>query len=71
MSEMSPLVRGGLFVDFADALEALFGRSVGLIMPQPIRNPHFQVFLVGIVLIFIAFTAIANQHGLHPKGYLL
>ena len=33
---------GGLFVDFADALEALFGRSVDLIMPKSIRNPYFR-----------------------------
>jgi predicted nucleotidyltransferase len=33
---------GGLFVDFADALEALFGRHVDLIMPQSIRNPYFR-----------------------------
>jgi hypothetical protein len=33
---------GGLFLDFADALEALFGRHVDLIMPQSIRNPYFR-----------------------------
>jgi predicted nucleotidyltransferase len=33
---------GRLFVDFADALEALFGRHVDLIMPQSIRNPYFR-----------------------------
>jgi predicted nucleotidyltransferase len=33
---------GGLFLDFADALEALFGRHVDLLMPQSIRNPYFQ-----------------------------
>ena len=31
-----------LFLDFADALEALFGRRVDLIMPQSIRNPYFR-----------------------------
>jgi predicted nucleotidyltransferase len=31
---------GGLFLDFADALEALFGRHVDLIMPQSIQNPY-------------------------------
>ena len=33
---------GGLFLDFADALEALFGQHVDLIMPQSIRNPYFR-----------------------------
>jgi uncharacterized protein len=33
---------GGLFLDFADALEELFGRHVDLIMPQSIRNPYFR-----------------------------
>jgi len=33
---------GGLFVDFADALEVLLGRHVDLIMPQSIRNPYFR-----------------------------
>jgi len=33
---------GGLFLDFADALEALFGRHVDLIMPRSIRNPYFR-----------------------------
>jgi predicted nucleotidyltransferase len=33
---------GGLFVDFANSLEALFGRPVDLIMPQSIRNPYFR-----------------------------
>jgi predicted nucleotidyltransferase len=32
----------GLFLDFADALEALFGRRVDLIMPQSIRNQYFR-----------------------------
>ena len=32
----------GLFVDFADSLEALFGRPVDLIMPLSIRNPYFR-----------------------------
>jgi uncharacterized protein len=29
-------------LDFADALEGLFGRKVDLIMPQSIGNPYFQ-----------------------------
>lgn len=33
---------GGLFLGFADALEALFCRHVDLIMPQSIRNPYFR-----------------------------
>jgi predicted nucleotidyltransferase len=33
---------GGLFLDFADALEALFDRHVDLIMPHSIRNPYFR-----------------------------
>ena len=33
---------GGLFIDFAAALEALFGRRVDVIMPQSIRNPYFR-----------------------------
>jgi predicted nucleotidyltransferase len=33
---------GALLLDFADTLEALFGRHVDLIMPQSIRNPYFQ-----------------------------
>ena len=33
---------GALFLDFADALETLFGRHVDLIVPQSIRNPYFQ-----------------------------
>lgn len=33
---------GGLFLDFANALEALFGRHIDLIMPQSIRNPYFR-----------------------------
>lgn len=33
---------GKLFLDFADALEALFGRHVDVIMPQSIRNPYFR-----------------------------
>jgi predicted nucleotidyltransferase len=33
---------GGLFLDFAAALEALFGRRVDVIMPQSIRNPYFR-----------------------------
>ena len=33
---------GSLFLGFADALEALFGRHVDLIMPQSIRNPYFR-----------------------------
>ena len=33
---------GGLFLDFANVLEALFGRHVDLIMPQSIRNPYFR-----------------------------
>ena len=33
---------GKIFLDFADALEALFGRHVDLIMPQSIRNPYFR-----------------------------
>ena len=32
----------GLFLDFADALEALFGRHVDLITPQSIQNPYFR-----------------------------
>ena len=31
---------GGLFLDFANALEALFGQHVDLVMPQSIRNPY-------------------------------
>jgi predicted nucleotidyltransferase len=34
--------RGALLLDFADALETLFGRHVDLVMPQSIRNPYFQ-----------------------------
>jgi predicted nucleotidyltransferase len=30
------------FLDFADALEGLFGRKVDLIMPQSIANPYFR-----------------------------
>lgn len=30
------------FLDFADALESLFGRSVDLITDGSIRNPYFQ-----------------------------
>ena len=30
------------FLDFADALESLFGRHVDLIMPSSIRNPYFR-----------------------------
>ena len=33
---------GALLLDFADALETLFGRHVDLVMPQSIRNPYFQ-----------------------------
>jgi predicted nucleotidyltransferase len=32
----------GRFLDFADALESLFGRHVDLIMPSSIRNPYFR-----------------------------
>jgi uncharacterized protein len=32
----------GRFLDFADALESLFGRDVDLIMPSSIRNPYFR-----------------------------
>ncbi|HEX6564496.1 MAG TPA: nucleotidyltransferase domain-containing protein [Chthoniobacterales bacterium] len=32
----------GHFLDFADALESLFGRHVDLIMPSSIRNPYFR-----------------------------
>ena len=33
---------GGLFLDFAESLEALFGRHVDLITPQSIQNPYFR-----------------------------
>jgi uncharacterized protein len=32
----------GRFLEFADALESLFGRHVDLIMPKSIRNPYFR-----------------------------
>jgi predicted nucleotidyltransferase len=33
---------GARLLDFADALEALFGRRVDLITPRSIRNPYFR-----------------------------
>ncbi|MCO5221128.1 MAG: nucleotidyltransferase domain-containing protein [Thermomicrobiales bacterium] len=40
-SDVSPgLVKR--FLDFADALEALFGRHVDLIEDQPFENPYFR-----------------------------
>jgi len=33
---------GRLFLDFAESLEALFGRHVDLITPQSIQNPYFR-----------------------------
>jgi uncharacterized protein len=33
---------GRHFLQFADALEVLFGRHVDLIMPNSIRNPYFR-----------------------------
>jgi uncharacterized protein len=33
---------GQRFLDFADALESLFGRHIDLIMPGSIRNPYFR-----------------------------
>jgi uncharacterized protein len=38
---------GGLFLDFANALEALFGRHIDLITPQSIRNPYIRQAIDG------------------------
>jgi uncharacterized protein len=38
---------GGLFLDFANALEALFGRHIDLIAPQSIRNPYIRQAIDG------------------------